>query len=54
MARYKAEFRIFAEVEFDDDGQHVLADQAFDAMEDKLEIHHGFDLELIASSVKEV
>jgi len=54
MARYTADFKIIATVEFDDDGIHDLRDQAFEAMEGILPFNSGFDLELYASTLKPV
>lgn len=52
MSKYRAEFRIYAEVEFEDDGEHDLQDLAFEAMEGVLPTDLGLELELIAGSVQ--
>lgn len=52
--KYRAEFKIYAEVEFEDGGQHDLRDLAFEAMEARLPVNEGFELELIASSLQPV
>lgn len=54
VPKYRAEFRLIAEVEFDDDGEHSLMDLAFEAMEMSLPVNHDFEIELIADSVQPV
>jgi len=54
MTRYTADFKITATVEFDDDGKHSLADQAFEAVEDLLPVNSGFEIELFGSTLKPV
>lgn len=54
MARYTADFKITATVEFDDDGKHGLADQAFEAMEDLLPVNSGFEIELFGGTLRPV
>lgn len=54
MTRYTADFKITATVEFDDDGQHSLADQAFEAMEAKLPVNEDCEIELLGASLKRV
>ena len=52
--RYTADFKITATVEFDDDGKHSLADQAFEAMEEMLPVNSGFEIELFGGTLKPV
>jgi hypothetical protein len=54
MTRYTADFKITASVEFEDDGQHGLADQAFEAMEALLGVNCDFDIELFGGTLKPV
>lgn len=53
MARYTADVRIEVTVEFDDDGESALVDQAIDAAYDLSLSRHEHDAEVVGQ-VKEI